>query len=78
MIMLVAYPVFFAANVIKSFEKENLLASDSETKNMSGSQLEIESIHEFDCVTPLILNSGLAVLLAGLWNTQQMMKIGTI
>jgi hypothetical protein len=74
-VFLVVFPLIFAINVYTSFTKEeNIVKIFEEEINL----LTVDQIENTNCSSTIVFNVGFAVLLAALWNSTKVIKIGTI
>lgn len=74
-IFIVAFPLIFAMKVYTSFTKEeNLIDKLQEDLNL----IMLKQSNLSNCSTTIMFNVGFSVMLAVLWNSTKVMKIGII
>ena len=76
-ILIIIFPLLFAANVYISFIKEESMFRELETKILVPMN-NANEVKDTKCSTSMFINASFAVVLAFMWNAKKAIKIGTI
>ena len=76
-LLIIIFPLLFAANVYASFIKEENIFTELENK-IHVPMSNANEVKDTKCTTDILLNASFAVVLAFMWNAKKAIKIGTM
>lgn len=78
-LLIIVFPLLFAANVYYIMNKESQLNSNCVEENTKSIIInEDYDLNENNCTYYILLNMSIAVLLSFIWNTKKAIKIGIL